>query len=158
MRKALVVGALLALTGAAFGQPVTQNQVTGNECWSAGQGPGGPSQFLCLSVVRSGTGNVILATATASFTLTTNAGNTIIAAQPSAITITMPPNPVVDGSIYGICNGTNAAWTTNAVTVAANTGQTMVPTGALVTLTTLAAGSCARYQWNQSGTSWYRVQ
>ena len=44
------------------------------------------------------------------------------------------------------------------MTVAANTGQTMVPTGASVTLTTLAANTCFRYQWVQANTSWYRVQ
>jgi hypothetical protein len=157
MRKWMVAGALLALALAAQAQ-IAQNQVTGNECWNVGQGPGGPGGLLCLNVASSRTNNSVLASVPGSFTVTTSGGNTFITAQPLAATITLPPNPVVDGAIYGFCNGTNSAFATNVVTVAANTGQTMVPTGAAVALTTLAANSCARFQWNQSGTSWYRIQ
>jgi hypothetical protein len=70
----------------------------------------------------------------------------------------MPASPVVDGAVVRICNGTNSAFATNVVTVAANTGQTMVPTGAAVTLTTLAANTCVAYQFVLANTSWYKVQ
>ena len=106
------------------------------------------------------------ATVAASFTIGVPAaqvslqegGNLIITAQPLAATITLPPNPFTDGGIVGVCNGTTAAFATNVVTVAANTGQTLVSTGALATLTTLAAGFCAQYQFNLATTSWYRIQ
>lgn len=159
MRKLLVAAALLgglyALPSSA--QPVVQNQLSGNEVWSAAQGPGGQSAFLGVNTVRGGTqaitgtvtGNVTLARALA------NGGNLIVTAQPSAATITLPANPVVDGAIVGVCNGTASAFATNVVTLAANSNQTLVQT---VTLTTLGAGACARVQWNQSGAKWYRVQ
>ena len=167
MRKVLAVGAVLTALACGYlaAQPVVQNQLSGNECWSVGQGPGGPSAFLCINTVRGGTAVAILTSVAGSFTIgaagTTaiaDGGNVIITAQPSAATITMPANPVADGSDVGICNGTNTAWATNVVTVAANTGQTLVPTGANITLTTLAAQTCVRYQWAQSNLSWYRVQ
>src|SRR5215472_10961773 len=168
MRKVLAAGAVIAALAMSasslwlHAQTVVANQVSGNECWSAGQGPGGPSQFLCLNLVRGGTSVTILSSVAGSFTIgstgTTAAadgGNVVITAQPSAATITMPANPVPDGADVGICNGTNSAFATNVVTVAANTGQTMVPTGANITLTTLAAQTCFRYQWSQSALSWY---
>lgn len=164
MKKlAMVVGALFALTmGCAQAQPIGQNQVTGNECWNAGQGPGGPSQFLCLNTARGGTANsvgtiggaVTLGTTTTAPAIN-DGGNFLVTAQPSAATVTWPPNPVPDGAIVGVCNVTGSAWATNVLTPAANTGQTMNTTAAF---TTLAAGSCVRYQWNQANATWYRVQ
>lgn len=182
MRKrilATTVGAAvaaLALTSWLIAQPVTQNQITGLECWNSGQGPGGPSTgFICANLVRGGTAVSVLSAVSGNFTIGTTSGNftnsstpnmanlltggnLIINAQPSAAVITMPPNPFPDGSIIHICNGTNSAFVTNAVTVAANTNQTMVPTGASITLTTLAAASCVGYQWHQGLLSWFKVQ
>jgi hypothetical protein len=165
--RAMMVGAAIAALAFTLGhaQPVVQNQVTGNECWQVGQGPGGPGAFICLNTVRSTTANLAL-TVAGSFTVGGTAaqaavmegGALIITAQPAVATITMPANPVVDGAIVRICNGTNSAFAANAVTVAANSGQTMVPTGAAVTLTTLAANTCVAYIWNQAGLSWYKVQ
>lgn len=173
MKKVLATGAVISALVMGFAnlwlhaQPVVANQVSGNECWNAGQGPGGTTTgFLCLNTVRGGTSVSVLSSVAGSFTVgaaastaaAADGGNIIITAQPSAATITMPPNPVADGSDIGICNGTNSAFATNVVTVAANSGQTMVPTGANITLTTLAAQTCFRYQWSQSTLSWYRVQ
>ena len=39
----------------AFSQSVVQNQVSGNEVWSAAQSPGGPSQWLSIQSVRNST-------------------------------------------------------------------------------------------------------
>lgn len=178
MRRILLVlaGAALAalVTTPLAAQPVTANQVTGQECWNAGQGPGGPGQFICLNLFRSSTSNVALSAVAGSFTVGTatnttvvsgsSAGNVvdggavIITAQPSAATITLPPSPVADGAVVRICNGTNSAFATNVVTVAANTNQTLVPTGAAITLTTLAANTCVAYLWVLANTSWYKVQ
>ncbi len=181
MRKTLLaglVGAAIAALAATWlvAQPIVQNQLTGNECWNAGQGPGGVTTgYLCTNLIRNSNADTILTAVAGNMTIgsTTNvtlgtgsswgnfpsAGlNVILTAQPSAATITMPPSPVVDGAIVKICNGTNSAFATNAVTVQANSGQTMVPTGAGVTLTTLAAATCVEYQFSLSNTSWYKVQ
>jgi hypothetical protein len=119
-----------------------------------------------LNIVRGGTAAVVATSVAGSFTIgataaqaaITDGGNLIITAQPAAATITLPANPVIDGGVVGICNGTNSAFATNVVTVAANSGQTLVPTGAAITLTTLAAATCVRYQWTQPTLSWYKVQ
>jgi hypothetical protein len=153
----LVGAAFAALATTLSAQPVSQNQLSGNECWSVGQGPGGPSQYLCINVARGGTANLVT-TVTGAVTIggvIAAGGNMLVTAQPSAAVITMPPNPVPDGAIVGVCNTTAAAWVTNAVTLSANTGQTLAQTA---TLTTLAAGTCAREQWNQATATWYRVQ
>lgn len=162
MKKRLLIGALALglMAPVAYAQTVIQNQITGNEVWSAAQGPGGPSNWLWIRTVQGGT-SVQTGTVTGNTTISGNlsdGGNFIITAQPSAAVITMPANPVPNGAIVHICNGTNSAFATNAVTVAANSGQTMVPTGASITLTTLAAASCVGYQFNLANTSWYKVQ
>jgi hypothetical protein len=82
-------------------------------------------------------------------------GNMLVTAQPSAATITMPPNPIPDGAIIGYCNVTGGAFSAAAVTMVANTGQTM---NTAVTVTAQAANSCALVQWNQVNATWYRVQ
>ncbi len=180
MRKqtlALVVGAVLAALTTTFllAQQILPSNVSGNECWNAGQGPGGPSTgFMCLNTARGGTaqavlsavsGNFTIGATSGNFTLTASStptmaqlaygGNVLITAQPSAAVITMPANPSPDGAIVGVCNSSGAAFATNAVTLAANTNQTLAQAA---TLTTLAAGTCAREQWNQSLATWYRVQ
>lgn len=163
--KRLLLGAGLAaavVTVAALAQPIVQNQLTGNECWNAGQGPGGPSSFLCLFTFRGGTNQIVL-TIAGSFTIGSTAaqaqmvagGNLLVTAQPSAATITAPPNPVPDGAVIGYCNVSSGNFATNVVTLVANSSQTM---NTAVTLTTQTAGSCARVQWNQAAATWYRIQ
>jgi hypothetical protein len=180
MRRLFIAGlagaALAALaTTLLVAQQIGPN-LSGNECWNAGQGPGGPSVgFVCLNASSSRTAATILTAVSGSFTVGTASGNftvatgssgtntalgggVIIAAQPSAGTWTLPPNPMSDGAIVKFCNGTNAAFATNVVTVAANTNQTLVPTGAAITLTTLAANTCVGYGFSLANTSWYKVQ
>ena len=145
------------LIGWAIAQPVSLNQLSGNECWSVGQGPGGPSSFLCINVARGGTAN-LATTVTGNMTIGAPllaGGNLLVTAQPSAATVTLPPSPIPDGAIVGYCNVTGAAFTTAVVTFAANANQTLAQAA---TLTTLAAGTCAREQWNQANATWYRVQ
>lgn len=172
-RIAIVAGALwCAFAVGLWAQTVTQQTLSGNECWNAGQGPGGPSSFICVNLVRGSTPNAILSAVTGSltigstsgnFTLTgsptmaalADGGNVLVTAQPAAATWTWPANPIPDGAIVGVCNVTSAAWATNAQTPAANTGQTMNTTAVF---TTLAAGTCLRYQWNLSQLTWYKVQ
>lgn len=167
--------AALAFTSWLIAQPIVQNQLSGQECWNAGQGPAGPSTgFLCTNLVRGGTaqsvlsavtGAVTIGTATGNFTVTgtpnptalVTGGNLLITAQPSAATFTLPPNPVPDGMTVGVCNASNAAFATNVVAFGANTGQTCAAPCSTA-FTTLAAGSCAQVQWNQSQATWYRIR
>lgn len=162
MRKLLLALAFVGgLCAPAFGQGYTD--LSGNECWNAGQGPGGPSNFLCSDVLRN-SNQIVTTTIAGAITVGVSTGltalrwggNLIVTAQPAAAVITMPPNPVPDGAIVGICNPTAAAYATNVVTVAGNTGQT-APAGATATITTLAAGNCVRFQFNRPTTTWYRV-
>lgn len=176
--KRLAVGAAIAaLASSLLYAQVTgvfPTAVNGQETWEVGLGgPQGPSTFVTNNMIRGGTAQSILATVTGNFTigvacgnctqtgtplqtvLALNGGNLLINAQPAVATITMPANPILDGAIIGVCNVTGSAWATNAVTLAANSGQTLAQAA---TLTTLAAGTCAREQWNQSQATWYRVQ
>jgi hypothetical protein len=178
MRRVLLaglVGAALAALATTWlvAQPLAP-PVSGQECWNAGQGPGGPSAgFVCMNFASSRTANTLLTiqgnwtvgTTTnvtvgtgSSVANTAEGGSIIVTGQPLAAVITMPSNPTSDGAVVRVCNGTASAFATNAVTVAANTNQTMVPSGAAITLTTLAANSCVAYQFSQSNTSWYKVQ
>lgn len=163
-RIALVVGALIALTFGALGQSVVQQTLSGNETWQAGQGPGGPGAYITSDLVRNSTaaftvsvsGNAVIGVASG-WTEARWGGNVLVTGQPAAATLTLPPNPFPDGGIVGVCNVTAAAWATNVVTVAGSAGQTS-PATPNDTLTTLAAGTCARFQFNLANTTWYRIQ
>lgn len=164
MRKFLLGLALVGVLSAppAFAQSVVQDDLSGNESWSAGQGPGGPSGFVTSNLVRNSTA-IVATTISAAVTVGVSTGltslieggNLIITAQPLAAVITLPPNPFTNGGIVGFCNPTSAAFATNVVTLAANTGQTLSTATAL---TTLAANTCAYVQFNRSNTTWYRIQ
>lgn len=179
-RLLLTLGFALSLCAGALAQPAGLNIINGNECWVSGTGgPPVPSGVgngvVCATQMRGGTPTVVLTAVAGNFTVgaatnTTTAsgsnaanvalgGTVIITAQPSAAVITMPPNPLPDGTVVKVCNGTAAtAFSTNAVTVGANSSQTMVPTGANITLTTLAASTCVAFQFALANTSWYKVQ
>jgi hypothetical protein len=105
------------------------------------------------------------ARATASYVTTTVTGNVtipplvsryIITAQPSAATISLPASPVPDGDMVEIVNGTASAFATNTVTLAPNTGQTLV--GGSITLTTLGAGASVELQYSLANNTWYRLR
>lgn len=164
MRKLLLTLALVGgLCAPALAQSVVQNDLSGNESWNAGQGPGGPGSFITSDLVRNSRA-IVTTTIAGAITVGVSTGltalrwggNLIVTAQPAAAVITMPPNPFPDGGIVGICNPTAAAYAGNAVTVAGNTGQT-APAGATATITTLAAGNCVQFQFNRPNTTWYRI-
>ena len=74
----------------------------------------------------------------------------------SVITITLPPTTqLIDGEIMAICNVTASAWATNAVTVAANTSQSIVGVAGNTALQTLAASTCNKWVWNGSAATWF---
>ena len=163
MRKLLLALALVGgLNAPALAQSVIYQDLSGNECWNAGEGPGGPSQFLCADVLRN-SWQIVATTISASATFGAATlgqlrygGNLVLTAQPLAATLTLPPNPVPDGTLAGVCNPTAAAFSTNVVTLAPNTGQTL--TGGNIALTTLAATTCVRVQFNRPNTTWFRIQ
>ena len=159
--------AALALGYGAWAQPVIQNTFTGNECWEAGQGPGGPGAYVCGQAYRGASNNLPMTIAGA-FTIGGTSANTtpnntstlqyggtlLITAAPSTAAVTMPPSPLMDGVIVAICNVTTGAFV-NTLTATANTGQTINSGGALATL---ASFTCGTYQWNVANATWYRTR
>lgn len=159
IRKLLLTLALLGgLCAPALAQ--VQNDLTGNETWNAGQGPGGPGAQITSGMVRGGTnvflfnvtGNITIGIATGTSVLN-EGGNLLVSPAPATANITMPPNPVTNGAIIGICNGTASAFV-NTLTVVANTGQSLIGTAALPTL---AASTCIYWQFRRTNTTWYRI-
>src|SRR3974390_987285 len=115
--KAFLAGVVIAASAFAAGvlaQPIVSQNLTGNECWNAGQGPGGPSTgFVCAYVVRNTTG-IGISTGAATQTITNLQSDIILTAQPaSGANITLPASPVPDGFMVEIINGTTAAFATN---------------------------------------------
>lgn len=164
MRKLLALAVLVGLLAPpAIAQSVVQDNLSGNEAWNAGQGPGGPGSYITSGMVRGGT-NAGLVVVGGSFTIgasastdtMANGGTILLAAQPAVATITLPPNPVVNGASIGICNTTAAAFAGNAVNLVPNTGQTL--SGGNIALITLDALTCVRVVFNRPNTTWYRVQ
>lgn len=158
MRKLLLLGAIaVGLLAPLAAQTVIQNQVSGNEVWSAAQGPGGASQWLSIDTV-SGRTEIATGTITGAESvpaILSDGGNLILTGQPSTAALTAPASPIPNGAIVGVCNGTASAFATAVVTYTAAANQTVV-NGAIPAA--LAAGACARYQWNLANTTWYRIQ
>lgn len=162
-KRTLLAGAAIsvALAVAAVAQSISYDNVTGNECWNAGEGPGGPSAFLCLNTVRNGMAQVTAIPSgaqtlgTGTYANLAKGGNLLITSQPVAtVTLTAPPNPVPDGAIIGVCNATGSAFATTNIAIVANTGQTFNSTASLNNL----GATCINYQFKRSTTTWYRIQ
>lgn len=162
MRKWLLGGALLVgLAAPLVAQSVIWQDLSGNECWNAGQGPGGPSQFLCSDVLRNSR-QIVVGALTGALTFGTSSlaqlrygGNALITTQPlAATTFTLPPNPVPDGAITGFCNVTGSAFATTAIAMTTSIGQTL---NTSVSIADLGAGVCALVQFNRGNTTWYRI-
>jgi hypothetical protein len=157
MRKFLFLAALaLGLYApASFAQSLTPG-ITGNECWNAGNGPGGPSAgFMCSYLLRNSEGYTVLGGSIGVTPFTNLVGSVNVNAQPSATTYVTPTNPF-DGEVFQICNVTAAAWSTNVVTLTPATGSTI--NGGNITLTTLAANTCVQVQYQLSSTTWFRTR
>lgn len=153
--RTLLVGALLALAfiGSAFAQPVTQNNLSGNECWSVGQGPGGPSSFLCINLARNGSGMRIISGSGAVTTTTSAADGTLMWSGAAPTTWSIPlPSPAFDGQMVTLATDTTL---TTMVTVTAGTGQTLNQT---YTSQTIAANASVEFRFNFALLKWYRTQ
>lgn len=152
-RRAMGGVAIATLTIAlAVAQPVTQNTLSGSECWSAGQGPGGPSTFICANLLRNTVG-MFLTPGAATLQLTPAQSSVIFTAQPPTMTITLPASPVPDGMMVELVNGTAAAFATNVLTVTVGGSQTLI--GGNILLTTLAAGTSREIRYSLGTNTWY---
>lgn len=155
MKKlALAVGALLALTLTLVAQPVVQNQLSGNECWNSGQGPGGPSSgFVCAFVMRNGTAlKTFSGSGVQTYTaLITDSTLYWVGAAPTSWTITTPAAPF-DGEIIQIATDTTL---TTMVTLTANSGQTLDTTYSAQTLT---AKTSVEFQFSLATNKWYQMR
>lgn len=151
-RYALAVGALLALTGVALPQ-VVQNQVTGNETWQVGQGPGGPGSFLNIGGASNRAAITLVSGSGGVTTTMTQAQSTLMwtGAAPTTWTVTLP-TPAYDGQIVTL--GTDTTLTT-MVTVNPASGQTL---SATYNSQTLTAVTSVEFQFVNSSLKWFRLR
>jgi len=160
-RKTLLAGALVAalVGGVAWAQTVTSDNLSGSESWDAGQGPGGPSTgFITSNLVRNSFAKVLNAASgtfgTGALANLRNGGYVIYTTQPlAAVTLTLPPSPVVDGSSAGFCNATASNFATTAIAFATNTGQSLTS----ISITALTATSCVDIVFDRTTLSWLRI-
>lgn len=152
-RIALVVGALIALTFGALGQSVVQQTLSGNETWSAGQGPGGPSGFITSNLVRNSSAIAITSGSGSATSVMTNAQSTIVwtGAAPTSWSVTLPPTPSA-GQIVRL--GTTTTLTT-MLNVSAAAGTSLATA---VSSATLTAQTSMVFQYYEPTKTWYQVQ
>jgi hypothetical protein len=152
----LVGVAIATLSTVLWAQPVAQNNVSGNECWNAGQGPGGPSQFLCVNLVRNGTALSLFSGAGAFTTTATQANSTLFwtGAAPTTWTITLP-NPAFDGEIISVSTDTTL---TTMVTVQAGTSPQNQTMSAAFSAQTVTAAASNEWQFNFANLKWFRIR
>ena len=157
MKTKLIVlmGASMALVNLAQGQPIGANDVSGNECWNAGQGPGGPTVgFLCLPLVRNGADIRLFSGTTATLaTTSTQADGTMFwtGAAPTSWNITLVAPPF-DGQIVSILTDTTI---TTAVSIVAGTGTTL---NVALSTQTITPTTGIVLQYDRGTTKWYRIR
>lgn len=150
----LAGAAVLALASTVFAQSIGTNPLTGNECWNAGQGPGGPAVgYVCANVMRDGAALRVFSGSGAQTYTATTQDSTLYwtSTAPTTWTITTPPSPS-NGQILTI--GTDTLLT-SLVTLTANTGQTI---NTAFSSGTINAASSIAYQYSTSTTKWYRIR
>jgi len=152
----LAGAAIAALATALWAQPVAQNNVSGNECWNAGQGPGGPGSFLCLNLVRNGAAINVTSGSGAQTTLATQSAGTLMwsGTAPTSWTITLP-NPAFDGEIVRL--STDTTLTTMVTVQAATTPQNQTMSAAF-SAQTVTTGTTTAWQFNFATLKWFRLQ
>lgn len=146
--------ALLLGTIIAVGQQIGQTSISGNECWSAGQGPQGPSQFLCINMVRNGAAMLIVPSVSGNPTTTlTTANSTVywVGTAPTTWTVNLPTAPF-DGEIVSV--GTDTTLTT-MVTVVPAAGTSLNTTYASQTIN---AKTSVEFQYSAGTTKWYEMR
>lgn len=146
------MGALVALAIPSSAQ-VVQNNVTGNEVWVAGQGPGGPGNFLNIGGVSNRAAITLVSGSGAATTAMTQAQSTLMwtGAAPTTWAVTLP-SPAYDGQIVTL--GTDTTLTT-MVTVTAGSGHTL---SATYNSQTLTAVTSVEFQFVFSSLKWFRLR
>lgn len=132
-------------------QPVVQNTISGNEVWSAAQGPGGQSQWLGINTVRNGQA-LTLKSGSGAATSTATGGVLFWAGTaPTTWAVTLP-SPAYAGESVTLVTDTTL---TTMVTVTAGSGQTLHATYTSQTLTALTP---VVFYFNAATSVWYRTQ
>lgn len=152
-RLSLIFGFLLGFVALAYSQ-VIQNVVTGSEVWVAGQGPGGPGNFLPINLVRNGAGILIVPSVAGTPTTTlTTANSTVywVGAAPTTWTVNLPAGPF-DGEIVTVASDTTL---TTMVTVVAASGTSLNTTYANQTIT---GKTSVEFQYSAGTTKWYELR
>lgn len=174
MIKRLLIGLALFLgLGASWvvGQAIVQTNLSGTECWNAGQGPGGPSTgFLCTYLVRNGTAMTV-------YTSTAVSGPgpspSILGGPPGTVMISMntlqstiywsgtAPTQGLSVSLPGqpfdgeqVTIGTNTALNAVQVTVTSPTWGTSLP----APVSTIPVTSSAEWQFSIGTSTWERIR
>jgi hypothetical protein len=156
-KKLLLAGiALLAVGGFSptFAQSVVQQNLSGTECWNAGQGPGGPSTgFLCAYLIRNGTAMSLFSGSGAVVTTMNTQQGTVywVGTAPTTWAITLPPIPF-DGEQVVVATDTTL---TTLVTVTPGGSTTLDGTYNSQTLTALTS---VLFQFSYGTQKWYRVR
>lgn len=141
----------------AQAQQITQNAVSGNECWNAGQGPGGPTTgFICINLVRNGAAlTPVSGIAGTPVNVMTQSNSTMywFGAAPTTWTVNLP-NPAFDGEIATI--GTDTTLTSMVtVTPVAGSGQGMNTT---FSAQTISAKTSVEFQFSASANKWFELR
>jgi hypothetical protein len=152
--KLFLVGVVLLATlplAGLMAQSVINPAPSGDECWNAGQGPGGPSQWLCINQVRNGTAAITTSGAGAATTTVTNEIGTVIwtGAAPTTWALTLPCTPRPGAKV---AIGSNTTLTT-MVTVTAASGCTMQAAFSAQTVTANTS-----HEWQLIGTVWHKLR
>lgn len=151
MKRLTLLLAGLLFAALAFAQTVVQTTITGNEVWVAGQGPGGPGNYIGIDTVRNG--QRLITTSGSGAATSTATGGTLYwtSTAPTTWTVTLP-SPAFAGEMVRLGTDTTL---TSMVTVAAGAGQSLDFTYSGVTLT---AGTSVLFQYRAANTTWYRLQ
>src|SRR5262249_51165899 len=146
-------GAAILAASVAIAQLVIPNQLTGNECWNAGQGPGGPGAFICTYLLRNGTALKTFSGSGAQTYTAVVTDSTLYwtGTAPTTWTVTTPVTPF-DGEILQLATDTTL---TTLVTLTANTGQTLNTT---FTSQTINAKTSVEFQYSLAATKWYQLR
>jgi len=153
---AIVVAIALAIGTWVYAQGVVQNEISGNECWNAGQGPGGPSNFLCINQVRNGQAISLISGSGAATTAATQQQGTLMwtGAAPTTWAVTLP-NPAYDGEV--LCLGTDTTLTT-LVTVTALTTPENQTLAAAFSAQTISVGTSTCFQFTNATLKWFKLR
>lgn len=134
--------------------PLIQTDITGQECWNVGVGPGGINAgFMESNIVRNTAG---LSTFSGAGTVTTpvtidNSVYMWTGTSPTNWTLTTPASPY-SGEILEIATDTTI---TTGVSLVASSGQTL---SAAYSGQTLNGGASVEFRYSSSAAKWFKLR